>query len=203
MSMTGNEEMLALALKYQGRGVVGMDLAGDESAAPLTRYVPLLEKAKKAGLFVTVHAGEVPGSADIQTAFNMGVDRLGHATLLALDPARQDMIRGRRIPIEVNLTSNLRTSAVKDLRKHPAKEWRKLGMPLAVSTDDPGVFAVDLNHEYRLLVSQLGFKPADLVAVSLQAGDALFMPAGQRAAVRRDFERELLDLLAKLAAEKP
>ncbi len=201
-SMADNEATLALALEYQGRGVVGLDLAGDESAAPLTRYAPLLEKAKKAGLFLTVHAGEVPGSSDVAAAFALGVDRLGHATMLASSPKDLDAVRGRRIPIELNLTSNLRTSAVKDLKKHPAKEWRALGMPLVVSTDDPGVFAVDLNHEYRLLVSQLGFKPADLVAVSLQAVDALFLPAGQRAQIRREFERELLVLLARLAAEK-
>lgn len=201
-SMADNEATLALALKFQGRGVVGLDVAGDESAAPLSRYAPLLEKAKKAGLFLTAHAGEVPGSTDVATAFALGVDRLGHATMLASSPKDFDAVRGRRIPIEVNLTSNLRTSAVKDLRKHPAKEWRRLGMPLAVSTDDPGVFAVDLNHEYRLLVSHLGFKPADLVAVALDAVDALFLPAGQRAVVRREFEREIAVLLARLAAEK-
>ncbi len=202
LSMADNEATLALALAYQGRGVVGVDLAGDESAAPLSRYAPLLEKAKKAGLGVTVHAGETPGSADIATAFELGVDRLGHATALASDPRRLEAVRGRRIPIEVNLTSNLRTSAVKSLKAHPAREWRTLGMPLALSTDDPGVFGVDLVGEYRLLHSQLGFQPADLVTVSLQAVDASFLPAGQRAVLRRSFEAELLVILRALAAEK-
>ncbi|MDX6769323.1 MAG: adenosine deaminase [Elusimicrobiota bacterium] len=201
-SMAVNEETLALALAYRGRGVVGVDLAGDEAAAPLARYAPLLAKAKAAGLGVTVHAGETPGSRDLAAAFELGVDRLGHATGLGGDEKMRDAFRGRGTPIELNLTSNLRTSAVKSLKDHPARAWRALGMPLAVSTDDPGVFGVDLNGEYRLLRSQLGFTPADLVAASLQAVDAQFLPAGRRKVMRAAFERELVGVLKALAAEK-
>jgi adenosine deaminase len=148
---------------------------------------------------VTVHAGEVPGSKDLEAALALGADRLGHATLLSRHPALLREVRRRRIPIEVNLTSNLRTSAVADLRRHPARRWRQLGIPLAVSTDDPGVFGVDLSHEYRLLRDELAFRADDLVAVSLQAVDALFLPEVERRALRRSFEEELLDLLGRLA----
>lgn len=202
MPMSANESMLALAIKYAGKGVVGVDVAGDEAAAPLADYAPLLEKAKFHGLGVTAHAGEVLGSQDLATAVKLGADRLGHATMLDGDPDLLSVVRGRRIPIEVNLTSNLRTSAVETLKQHPAREWRRLGMPLAVSTDDPGVFDVDLVHEYRLLRDELGFKPEDVVAVSLQAVDALFLPSAEKAAVRKEFERELLVLLERLRYDK-
>lgn len=199
VDMARNEEMLVLALKYIGRGVVGVDLAGNEAAAPLALYAPLLRRAKAGGLGVTVHAGEVPDSKDLETALELGVDRLGHATLLGSRPKILKEVVARGIPVEVNLTSNLRTSAVKSLDVHPAKEWRKLGIPLAVSTDDPGVFAVDLNHEYRLMHSGLGFGPAALITASLQAVDALFLPAPEKAALRAVFEAELLALLERLA----
>lgn len=202
MPMSANESTLALAIKYAGRGVVGVDVAGDEAAAPLDNYVPLLEKAKFHGLGVTVHAGEVPTSADLATAVKVGADRLSHATTLGQDPDLLSVVRGRRLPIEVNLTSNLRTSAVTDLKTHPAKQWRKLGIPLVIGTDDPGVFDVSLVHEYRLLRDELGFTPEDVVAVSLQAVDALFLPAAERGMIRKEFEEELVSLLGRIRYDK-
>lgn len=202
LPMAANESTLALAIKYAGKGVVGVDVAGDEAAAPLADYAPLLEKAKFHGLGVTAHAGEVPGSKDIETALEVGVDRLGHATQLAADESLLAVVRGRRIPIEVNLTSNLRTSAVPDLKQHPARRWRELRMPIAISTDDPGVFDITLEHEYRLLRDQLGFKPDDVIAVSLQAVDALFLPAAERAALRKELEEELIGLLGRIRYDR-
>jgi 5'-nucleotidase / UDP-sugar diphosphatase len=199
MDMEGNTAMLDLALAYRQRGVVGVDVAGDEAAGPLSAYEPLLREASAAGLGLTVHAGEVAGSHDLGTALLLGVDRIGHATDLPNHPRLQRVVAERRIPIEVNLTSNLRTSEVKDLRAHPAQEWRRLGIPLAVSTDDPGVFDIELVGEYGLLQSQLGFGPRDLVAVALQAVDAAFVTPEQRRKMRESFEgliRDLLDLLA-------
>ena len=194
-SMEKNEATLRLALLYKDAGVVGVDLAGDESAAPLSRYAPLLRRAKDAGLGVTAHAGEVPGSQDVAAALALGADRLGHATLLSKDPASLALVRARRVPLEVNLTSNLRTSAVRSLRRHPARGWRALGIPLAVSTDDPGVFGVTLDGEYALLASQLGFKPRDLIAVALDAADAAFLPPAERKALRAEFEAVILEKL--------
>ena len=202
MDVDGNRAMLNLALAYRNRGVVGVDLAGDETRAPLSLYAPLFQEARAGGLGLTVHAGEVPGSPDLATALALGVDRLGHATRLSDHPDLQRDVAARRIPIEVNLTSNLRTSAVPDLRGHPARDWRRLGIPLAISTDDPGVFEIDLVGEYRLLRTELDFGPRDLVAVALQSVDAAFAPAETRVRMRATFEGTLRQLLDRLASDR-
>jgi len=202
MAKDENRAMMDLALAYRKHGVVGVDVAGDEAAAPLSVYEPLLREAKAAGLGLTVHAGEVPGSPDLATALALGVDRLGHTTRLPEHPDLLGEVVARRIPIEVNLTSNLRTSAVPDLRAHPAWEWRRLGIPLAIGTDDPGVFDIDLVGEYRLLQTHLGFVPRDLVAVTLQSVDAAFAPADDRGRMREAFERDLGGLLDRLASDR-
>ena len=198
VSRDKNAAMVDLAAAYVGRGVVGIDLAGDEAAQPLSDFKDLYLRAKEKGLRLTAHAGEVPASRDLETALDLGVDRLGHATLLPRFPGLAAKVRERGLPIEVNLTSNLRTGAVKDLRDHPVKDWHRAGIPIALSTDDPGVFGIDLDHEYRILARELGFSPEDILDVDFQGIDALFLPAAEKAELRLRFETEVRGLLARI-----
>jgi adenosine deaminase len=177
---------------------VAIDLAGDEAAAPLADYAELFRRARAGGLALTAHAGEVAGSRDLETALELGVDRIGHGTILAGRPDLLAEIVRRGIPIEVNLTSNLRTGEVAALARHPAREWFRAGAKITLSTDDPGVFANDLSGEYLILHRELGFTAAELATVALQGVDALFLPAPERARLRARFERELVRLLDRL-----
>jgi adenosine deaminase len=199
VSLEKNREMLRLALKYRKRGVAGVDLAGDEAAQPLADYRGLFEAAKAGGLRMTAHAGESPGSRDIEAALDIGVDRLGHAVLLADTPGGLEKVLSRGVPIEVSLTSNLRTSIVPDLASHPVRAWYRAGVPIALSTDDPGVFGNSLSGEYLLLARGLGLKAEDVLAVSFESVDALFLPPKEKRRLRGRFEKETLDLLAGLA----
>lgn len=199
VSLATNAEMVDLALARRGAGVVAVDLAGDEAAAPLSLYEPLLARAKAGGLGLTLHAGEVPGSGDLESALALGADRLGHATLIAKKPELLAEVIRRGIPIEVNLTSNLRTGALARAADHPVRDWFRAGVRIALSTDDPGVFGNDLPGEYLLLHRELGFTPAELAAVALQGVDSLFLPAADRARMRAEFEADLARLLDELA----
>jgi adenosine deaminase len=199
LSLEQNEAMLESAIKHRGRGVVGIDLAGDEAKFPLSRFKELYRRAKEAGLFTTAHAGEVPGSADLETALELNVDRLDHATLLEQRPDLLRLVIQRRLPIGVNLTSNLRTSAIHSYKEHPIAAWYRAGIPVMISTDDPGVFGIDLAHEFRVLL-ELGFTPEDLIAIQWRTIDGLFLPPAEKQALRARFETEMGRLLSELAA---
>jgi adenosine deaminase len=194
-----NRRMVELAIAARARGVVGIDLAGDEAAAPLDLYADLFRRAREGGLALSAHAGEAPGSGDLETALALGVDRLGHATLLGKRPDLLAEVVRRRIPVEVNLTYNLRTGAVASLAAHPVRSWFDAGVPIALSTDDPGLFAIDLPGEYLLLHRELGFAPAELAAVALQGFEALFLPSQEKERLRAGAERDLGRLLDELA----
>ncbi len=191
VSRADNEAMLELAIRYKDRGVVGIDLAGNEAAQPLSDYADMFARAKAAGLKLTAHAGETPGSHDIETALAIGVDRLGHATALAGNPALLERVRRSGASIEANLTSNIRTSEVKDYASHPAKEWYRAGLTISLSTDDPGVFGIDLDHEYAVLAGPLGFTPEETATAAWRAIDALFAPETEKRALRSGFETDV------------
>lgn len=193
-----NAQMAELAVRYKDKGVVGLDLAGNEAAEPLSNYREFFETAKAAGLHTTAHAGEVPGSKDLETVLELGVDRLGHATLLASKPELLEEVRRRGLPIEVNLTSNVRTSAVPDLERHPVRQWYAAGIPVTLSTDDPGVFGIDLNHEYRLL-PRLHFSAEDIVAIAYRGIDALFLPEADKQRLRERFQADLALTLRRMS----
>ncbi|MDE2237865.1 MAG: hypothetical protein KGK30_08245, partial [Elusimicrobia bacterium] len=52
-----NAQMARLAIAYKDRGVVGLDLAGNEAAEPLSDFAEFFRQAKQAGLRTTAHVG--------------------------------------------------------------------------------------------------------------------------------------------------
>ncbi len=194
-----NSEMLDLALAYRRRGVVGLDLAGNERARPLSRFKSHYARARKAGLGTTAHAGEAPPGDDLDLALDWGLHRIGHGVMAGKRPGLLERIRERGVTIETNPTSNLRTGAVQSLTEHPAKFWRRAGIPLAISTDDPGLFGIELGGEYEALAGHCRFGAEDLLAVSLQGVDSLFLPERRKRPLRRRWEALARKALASLA----
>lgn len=192
-----NATMLDAAIEFRSRGVVGIDLAGDEGEVPLAQFAELYRRAGDAGLYRTVHAGEVADSGDLALALELGVDRIGHAKYIEAEPALFEEILRRGIGLEVNLTSNHRTGAIATLAEHPAKRWFDAGAAISVSTDDPGVFGITLTGEYLLLVRELGFSVGDLIELQRRTIATLFMPEADK---RRLEARVLADIEALLDA---
>lgn len=190
VSRERNAAMAALAVEYAGRGVVGLDVADcGPGAERLEEYRAWLEAGRAAGLGLTAHAGEAPRDGELEAALSIGVDRIGHAVRLRDRPDLAAEVRRRGLTIEANPTSNLRTGAVRSYAEHPLRAWFDAGLKVSLSTDDPGVFGVDLAHEYRVLATELGFAPLELVAVARAGLDSLFLPATQKARLAAEFDR--------------
>lgn len=184
-----NEAMAALAVEYAGRGVVGLDVAdagpGDER---LSEYGAWLRRGRDAGLGLTAHAGESPRGGEIEDALEIGVDRIGHGIILRERPDLLKEVIRRGVVVEVNPTSNIRTGAVASYREHPARAWKDAGLKIALSTDDPGVFGIDLAHEYEALGREAAFTPAELLETAWDGLWSLFLPEARRAELAARFE---------------
>jgi len=86
-------------------------------------------------------------------------------------------LRERGITVDVSLTSNLRTGAVRDGAHPPAAIFLAQGVPITLNTDDPLYFETDLFTEYLEAARVLQLTDADLAGImehSLRIAEAPF-----------------------------
>jgi adenosine deaminase len=176
-----------LALRWQGRGVIGFDLAGPEKGFEPARHANALARVRAAGLALTLHAGEADGAERVVEAGRLGARRIGHGVYLAqalADPARShlvDEVKAMGLHLEVCPTSNVHTGVSPDLASHPITALWRAGVSLSFHTDNTLMSCISLVGEARALLAQTPLTPADLVQMQLQAAAASFQPAADRA----------------------
>ncbi|EIU7554957.1 MULTISPECIES: adenosine deaminase [Providencia] len=140
-----------------------LDLAGDELGFPGELFESHFIKARDAGLNITVHAGEAAGAESIWHAINvLGAQRIGHGVKAIEDPALIDYLVKHQIGMESCLTSNIQTSTVSSLAKHPLKAFLQHGVLASINTDDPAVQGIELRYEYEVAAPQAGLTAAEI-----------------------------------------
>ena len=145
-----NWKTLKLAEKYFGDGVVGIDLAGDESEYSVVLYKKFFEYAKCCGIPISCHAREAGEPQEVYYAIKFGAKRIGHGTKIYKDKKIMEFVKDSNVALEVCLTSNVQTQVVKDIKYHPVKKFYDYGIKITINTDDPSVSGIDLNHELSL-----------------------------------------------------
>lgn len=159
---------------------VGLDLADNEVGFEAKPYASCFQKAKKAGLKITVHAGEAlePNSEQniMVSVQDLGATRIGHGIQVIRNEKILKYVVDNGIVLEVCPKSNWLTSAVPSLQDHPINSLREKGVKVTVNSDDPGIFESSLLVEYRLLEENLGWTKADFEAVNETAAQASFIP---------------------------
>lgn len=169
------------ALLTQKDALVAIDLAGDEIHFPAAMFVEHFRLARDAGLHVTVHAGEAAGSESIWQALRLlGAERIGHGFAAAQDPALIAYLAERRIGLEMSLTSNVQISAFPSYAEHPARSLLEAGVLIALNTDDPGISAVDIRHEYEVAAPAAGLSPAQIRQLQANALEMAFLLPEQK-----------------------
>jgi adenosine deaminase len=173
------------ASRYAGKGVVGFDLAGDESLFnDLSQYEKPFAIARAAGLGLTCHAADAaPGSAAREAVERFGVSRIGHGAHLAEDDESLRWVRDRGIVVECCPTSNWFTGAITRRSDHPARYFRGQNVKIVLGDDNPIQTKSFLSNERRVLVDELGFNEQALKTLDETSVYAAFVED----ATRRDF----------------
>jgi len=185
-------EIARLSVAYRDRGVVAFDLAGGEAGRPAGAHRAAFDIAADGLLGITVHAGEAAGAESIADALHhCHADRIGHGTRLFEDPRLRDYVRDHRIPLEINITSNVQTRAVSQASEHPVRGYLDAGLTVALCTDGWLMGGVSLTDEYQLAHTQLRFTREELDRVTLNAFESAFLPLPERAELVRRVGAEL------------
>lgn len=190
------EQVAQIAVDQQEQGLVGLSLAGDETAYPAEPFIPILEAAREAGLGITVHAGEWAGAESVRQALeDMEAIRIGHGVRVMEDPEVVNLARDRRAVFEVCLTSNVQSGVVSNLGDHPLHRMIQAGLQVTLNTDDPTICNTYLTNEYAVAIEEQKLTLVSIKELILTAAQAGFLPRSEKAAL----ESELLTALLPIA----
>jgi adenosine deaminase CECR1 len=84
----------------------------------------------------------------------LGADRIGHGLNLISDDDTMLLMRHGPYLVEINLISNLLLEYVNDYSEHPFPEYLRTGIPVALSTDDRGMWESTMTDEFYVAVTE-------------------------------------------------
>jgi adenosine deaminase/aminodeoxyfutalosine deaminase len=174
------QKVFELAVGYRDRNVIAVGIGGDEQKAKPELFRDSYAYAADNGLHLTAHAGESAGPESVWGAINLRAERIGHGLTAAQDPDLVEELAQRQVPIEICITSNVRTGCCKTVSEHPVKQYFDHGLMITLNTDDPAMFGTTLSHEYQLAQQAFGFTDEHLRELARNSFEASFLPAEKK-----------------------
>ena len=181
-----NQVILDKAIKYQNRGVLGIDLAGPEKMNlelrlnEARRYERLFDRARAAGLKTTVHTGETPhtsGEGVLATLQFLKPHRIGHGIRAAYNDEALKRLADSGVVLEFCPSSNLDTHAIKDLdeMRFILGKFKEAKVPFTINTDGTYLLNTHLQHEATLLMDNDILTPEEVAECFRVAREASFI----------------------------
>ena len=166
--------------------IVAVDLAGDEGRYPAHLFKQHFKRVRDAGLQVTIHAGEAAGPDSVWSAIkDLGAERIGLGFRSIEDPALVEYLAAQGIGLECCPTSNLHISAVENYASHPIKRLAEQGVKFCLNTDDPGISAIDIAHEYNIAAPAAGLTQEQILQSQIDGLEMAFLSADEKAELQR------------------
>ena len=151
-----NEIIASKAISWRSRGVIAIDIAGPEfEDFKFADYSEIYAECRRAGLGLTVHAGETGGAAEVREALEaLEPDRIGHGVRAAEDDGVLAMLRERGTVLEVCPSSNLNTGVLRNLAevRRVIRRFADDEVPFTISTDGPEMLRSYLRDELNMLM---------------------------------------------------
>jgi adenosine deaminase CECR1 len=167
---------------YVGVNMVGRE--DNDKGYPL-RFLPVLRELrhKYPDINLSIHAGEVDEpNYHVRDTLLLGAQRIGHGVNLITDPETMLMMRNGPYLVEINLISNLLLGYVSDYSQHPFPEYLRVGIPVALSTDDRGMWDSNMSDEFFVAVKEFNLSWEEIVKLGRNSLQYSFLdqPTKQR-----------------------
>jgi adenosine deaminase len=188
-----SEGGLDAAIRHMDRGVVAVGIGGKERNRP-EPYRELFEQAAAAGLHRVAHGGESAGAESVRGAVEaLGAERVGHGVRILEDDSVVELVRDRRIPLEVCPTSNVMTGVVSSIEHHPLPALLAEGLVVTLNSDDPAMFDSPLAGEYHVAREVFGMDDESLADLARAGIRASFAPPELKDRLEADVGEWLAD----------
>jgi adenosine deaminase len=189
------ETVLDISLAAREMGVVALGLGGNEAGFPPELFVDTFNHAKEMGLHRVPHAGEIAGPKSVWSAVKLlHAERIGHGVRSIEDPELVEYLKTNSIPLEICPTSNICLNVYPNYALHPLRKLWDAGVLITINSDDPPMFATDLNNEFQVLVNYFKFNQSELEQISLNAILASFLSQAEKHELSQLFINEFTKL---------
>lgn len=184
------EQMLDLAIRWAGSGVVAFGLAGDEANHPASRFVDLFRRAAARGLPTVPHGGEGAGADHVrETVDLLDPDRVCHGVRVDEGPAVVDRVAEADVCLDMAPLSNVLLQVVAELESHPLPRLLRHGVPVTLNTDVPLFTGVPLDEEYERCAEAWGLSDDEVVHLARTSIQRSFCPEHVRASALAALEQ--------------
>ncbi len=181
-----------LCVAYKNTGIVGFDLAGAEENFPAKDHKDAFYLIINNNINTTAHAGEAYGPESIHQALHyINANRIGHGTRLRENGDLLNYVNDHRIPLEMCITSNVQTKAVKNIKNHPIKFYFDFGVRVTLNTDNRLISKTTLTDEYMLAIKEFKFSPDELKYLILNGFKSAFLPLKEKVKIIKRITKEM------------
>ncbi len=188
-----------LAIRYREKGVVAIGLGGSDEKFSPDEFSKIFAWAKVQGLFIHVHSSETDNSNEVEEALDkLGANRIGHGMQAARDPKLMQCLRDRATGLDICLTGNALTGAWKHTRSHPFGLLWKRGVPLSLSTDNPGIFNCTLSEELAKAADTFDLTLPEIKKLCLKSIALSFLPYNRKMTLMQKFGDRISEIFTDL-----
>ena len=185
---------------YVAVNMVGRE--DNDKGHPL-RFLPTLRELRKTynDVKLSIHAGEVDEpNFHIRDTLLLGADRIGHGINLITDNELMREMRHGPYLIEINLISNLLLEYVDDYSQHPFPEYLRIGIPVALSTDDRGMWDSNITDEFFVAVKEFNLSWDEIKTLSRNSLEYSFLDTDTKQTLLETFDKRISRFEKKAAS---
>jgi len=179
------QRSLDLALRYEGKGVVGLGLAGDEANHPAAKFADVFQRARDGGLVSLPHGGEAAGPESVRACVEeLGAARVCHGVRSVEDPEVVALLIDRDVCLDVCPSSNVSLRVSQSLEQHQLLTLLNAGVRVSLNSDGPLLSGAQINDEYVSAHTSMGLPSSTLAQIALTSLTSSSCPEQIRSTAR-------------------
>lgn len=167
--------------QFIGKGVVAVDLCGEEVAGFCHKFINPIKKAREYGYKITIHAGETGIGENVADAIELlGADRIGHGVFITNSKKAYNLVKEKNIPLEMCPTSNVQTKAVKNYKEHPIYDFYNDEIMITLNTDNRTVSNTTITKEWAQIKKHFKQQKRTYMKIYLNSVKAAFISEDEK-----------------------